>query len=163
MCLQSREDLSLLPYNAWCFCLAYCSRIGENMEQALPNLKELILTSNNIQELVSSTVDVPLCTLINIWSFVSLNFVQMVVSGAQQGDLDPLATMKSLSLLRYLLNKLPFTPKCFNFRSSLEPFSSSVVYSGIQLPTRNITGYMSSIKSHSSVFWTSRRWNWRYD
>jgi len=22
---------------------------------------------------------------------------------------------------------------------------------------------MSSIKSHSSVCWTSRKWNWRYD
>lgn len=31
-----------------------CSRIGENLEHSLPNLKELILTSNNIQELVSS-------------------------------------------------------------------------------------------------------------
>ncbi|XP_077084073.1 U2 small nuclear ribonucleoprotein A' [Siphateles boraxobius] len=51
-------------------------RIGENMEQALPNLKELILTSNNIQEL---------------------------------GDLDPLATVKSLSLLSLLRN--PVTNK----------------------------------------------------
>lgn len=34
-----------------CFC---CSRIGENLEHSLPSLKELILTSNNIQELVSS-------------------------------------------------------------------------------------------------------------
>lgn len=31
----------------------FSSRIGENLEQSLPNLKELILTSNNIQELVS--------------------------------------------------------------------------------------------------------------
>lgn len=30
------------------------SRIGENLEQSLPNLKELVLTSNNIQELVST-------------------------------------------------------------------------------------------------------------
>ncbi|XP_056095545.1 U2 small nuclear ribonucleoprotein A' [Rhinichthys klamathensis goyatoka] len=51
-------------------------RIGENMEQALPNLKELILTSNNIQEL---------------------------------GDLDPLATVKSLTLLSLLRN--PVTNK----------------------------------------------------
>ncbi|XP_067300868.1 U2 small nuclear ribonucleoprotein A' [Pseudorasbora parva] len=51
-------------------------RIGENMEQALPELKELILTSNNIQEL---------------------------------GDLDPLATVKSLSLLSLLRN--PVTNK----------------------------------------------------
>lgn len=29
------------------------SRIGENLEQSLPSLRELILTSNNIQELVS--------------------------------------------------------------------------------------------------------------
>ncbi|RXN20554.1 pro convertase subtilisin kexin type 6 isoform X1 [Labeo rohita] len=60
-------------------------RIGENLEQSLPNLKELILTSNNIQEL---------------------------------GDLDPLATVKSLTLLRnpvtnkkhyrlYVINKIP--------------------------------------------------------
>lgn len=32
----------------------------------------------------------------------------MVVFGAQQGDLDPLATVKSLTLLRYRLNKLLF-------------------------------------------------------
>lgn len=32
-----------------------CSRIGENLEHLLPSLKELILTSNNIQELVSHT------------------------------------------------------------------------------------------------------------
>lgn len=51
-------------------------RIGENLEQALPDLKELILTSNNIQEL---------------------------------GDLDPLATVKSLSLLSLLRN--PVTNK----------------------------------------------------
>ncbi|KAG1936289.1 U2 small nuclear ribonucleoprotein A' [Pimephales promelas] len=51
-------------------------RIGENLEQALPNLKELILTSNNIQEL---------------------------------GDLDPLATVKSLTLLSLLRN--PVTNK----------------------------------------------------
>uniref|UniRef100_A0A674N7V7 Small nuclear ribonucleoprotein polypeptide A' n=1 Tax=Takifugu rubripes TaxID=31033 RepID=A0A674N7V7_TAKRU len=51
-------------------------RIGENLEQALPNLRELILTSNNIQEL---------------------------------GDLDPLATIKTLSLLSLLRN--PVTNK----------------------------------------------------
>lgn len=51
-------------------------RIGENLEQSLPNLKELILTSNNIQEL---------------------------------GDLDPLATVKSLALLSLLRN--PVTNK----------------------------------------------------
>lgn len=33
--------------------LYFFSRIGENLEQSLPNLKELVLTSNNIQELVS--------------------------------------------------------------------------------------------------------------
>ncbi|KAF4111562.1 U2 small nuclear ribonucleoprotein A' [Onychostoma macrolepis] len=51
-------------------------RIGENLEQSLPSLKELILTSNNIQEL---------------------------------GDLDPLATVKSLTLLSLLRN--PVTNK----------------------------------------------------
>ncbi|XP_051575423.1 U2 small nuclear ribonucleoprotein A'-like [Myxocyprinus asiaticus] len=51
-------------------------RIGENLEQSLPNLKELVLTSNNIQEL---------------------------------GDLDPLATVKSLTLLSLLRN--PVTNK----------------------------------------------------
>ncbi|XP_016307681.1 U2 small nuclear ribonucleoprotein A'-like isoform X3 [Sinocyclocheilus anshuiensis] len=51
-------------------------RIGENLEQSLPDLKELILTSNNIQEL---------------------------------GDLDPLASVKSLSLLSLLRN--PVTNK----------------------------------------------------
>ncbi|XP_073692552.1 U2 small nuclear ribonucleoprotein A' isoform X1 [Garra rufa] len=51
-------------------------RIGENLEQSLPCLKELILTSNNIQEL---------------------------------GDLDPLATVKSLTLLSLLRN--PVTNK----------------------------------------------------
>ncbi|XP_066503577.1 U2 small nuclear ribonucleoprotein A' [Hoplias malabaricus] len=51
-------------------------RIGENLEQSLPSLKELILTSNNIQEL---------------------------------GDLDPLATVKTLSLLSLLRN--PVTNK----------------------------------------------------
>ncbi|KAK1798541.1 hypothetical protein P4O66_006839 [Electrophorus voltai] len=51
-------------------------RIGENLEQSLPNLKELILTSNNIQEL---------------------------------GDLDPLASVKTLSLLSLLRN--PVTNK----------------------------------------------------
>lgn len=30
------------------------SRIGENLEQSLPGLTELVLTSNNIQELVSA-------------------------------------------------------------------------------------------------------------
>lgn len=32
----------------------FSSRIGENLEQSLPSLTELILTSNNIQELVSA-------------------------------------------------------------------------------------------------------------
>lgn len=35
------------------------SRIGENLEQSLPNLRELILTSNNIQELVSGAGATP--------------------------------------------------------------------------------------------------------
>lgn len=35
-----------------CF-LFFFSRIGENLEQALPSLTELILTNNNIAELVS--------------------------------------------------------------------------------------------------------------
>ncbi|XP_027137130.1 U2 small nuclear ribonucleoprotein A' [Larimichthys crocea] len=51
-------------------------RIGENLEQSLPSLTELILTSNNIQEL---------------------------------GDLDPLATVKTLTLLSLLRN--PVTNK----------------------------------------------------
>lgn len=51
-------------------------RIGENLEQSLPSLKELILTSNNIQEL---------------------------------GDLDPLASVKTLTLLSLLRN--PVTNK----------------------------------------------------
>ncbi|XP_017555041.1 U2 small nuclear ribonucleoprotein A' isoform X2 [Pygocentrus nattereri] len=51
-------------------------RIGENLEQSLPNLKELVLTSNNIQEL---------------------------------GDLDPLASVKTLTLLSLLRN--PVTNK----------------------------------------------------
>ncbi|KAJ7994720.1 hypothetical protein DPEC_G00252410 [Dallia pectoralis] len=51
-------------------------RVGENLEQALPSLRELILTSNNIQEL---------------------------------GDLDPLASVKSLTLLSLLRN--PVTNK----------------------------------------------------
>ncbi|KAF5906172.1 U2 small nuclear ribonucleoprotein A, partial [Clarias magur] len=51
-------------------------RIGENLEHSLPNLKELILTSNNIQEL---------------------------------GDLDPLASVKTLNLLSLLRN--PVTNK----------------------------------------------------
>nr|XP_060611470.1 U2 small nuclear ribonucleoprotein A' [Anolis sagrei ordinatus] len=52
------------------------SRIGEGLEQSLPNLKELILTNNNIMEL---------------------------------GDLDPLATIKSLTYLSLLRN--PVTNK----------------------------------------------------
>ncbi|XP_076143497.1 U2 small nuclear ribonucleoprotein A' [Alosa pseudoharengus] len=51
-------------------------RIGENLEQSLPSMKELILTNNNIQEL---------------------------------GDLDPLATVKTLTLLSLLRN--PVTNK----------------------------------------------------
>ncbi|XP_030621983.1 U2 small nuclear ribonucleoprotein A' isoform X1 [Chanos chanos] len=51
-------------------------RIGEGLEQSLPNLKELVLTSNNIQEL---------------------------------GDLDPLASVKTLTLLSLLRN--PVTNK----------------------------------------------------
>uniref|UniRef100_A0A3Q4GEA4 Small nuclear ribonucleoprotein polypeptide A' n=1 Tax=Neolamprologus brichardi TaxID=32507 RepID=A0A3Q4GEA4_NEOBR len=51
-------------------------RIGENLEQSLPSLTELILTSNNIQEL---------------------------------GDLDPLASVKTLTLLSLLRN--PVTNK----------------------------------------------------
>ncbi|XP_043099700.1 U2 small nuclear ribonucleoprotein A' [Puntigrus tetrazona] len=51
-------------------------RIGENLEQSLPDLRELVLTSNSIQEL---------------------------------GDLDPLATVKSLTLLSLLRN--PVTNK----------------------------------------------------
>uniref|UniRef100_A0A8B9RMZ9 U2A'/phosphoprotein 32 family A C-terminal domain-containing protein n=1 Tax=Astyanax mexicanus TaxID=7994 RepID=A0A8B9RMZ9_ASTMX len=51
-------------------------RVGENLEQSLPNLKELVLTSNNIQEL---------------------------------GDLDPLASVKTLTLLSLLRN--PVTNK----------------------------------------------------
>lgn len=51
-------------------------RLGENLEQSLPSLKELVLTNNNIQEL---------------------------------GDLDPLATIKTLSLLSLLRN--PVTNK----------------------------------------------------
>lgn len=33
-----------------------CSRIGENLELSLTDLRELVLTSNNIQELVSSKI-----------------------------------------------------------------------------------------------------------
>ncbi|CAJ1048531.1 U2 small nuclear ribonucleoprotein A' [Xyrichtys novacula] len=51
-------------------------RIGENLEQSLPTLKELVLTNNNIQEL---------------------------------GDLDPLASVKTLTLLSLLRN--PVTNK----------------------------------------------------
>ncbi|XP_055010765.1 U2 small nuclear ribonucleoprotein A' [Boleophthalmus pectinirostris] len=51
-------------------------RLGENLEQSLPALRELVLTNNNIQEL---------------------------------GDLDPLATIKTLSLLSLLRN--PVTNK----------------------------------------------------
>ncbi|XP_072321731.1 U2 small nuclear ribonucleoprotein A' [Eucyclogobius newberryi] len=51
-------------------------RLGENLEQSLPAVRELILTNNNIQEL---------------------------------GDLDPLATVKTLSLLSLLRN--PVTNK----------------------------------------------------
>ncbi|XP_061819730.2 U2 small nuclear ribonucleoprotein A' isoform X1 [Nerophis lumbriciformis] len=51
-------------------------RIGENLEQCLPNLRELILTNNSIQEL---------------------------------GDLEPLTTVKTLSLLSLLRN--PVTNK----------------------------------------------------
>ncbi|XP_068596700.1 U2 small nuclear ribonucleoprotein A' isoform X3 [Brachionichthys hirsutus] len=51
-------------------------RLGENLEQSLPNLRELVLTSNNIQDL---------------------------------GDLDPLATVKTLNLLSLLRN--PVTNK----------------------------------------------------
>lgn len=36
-----------------CVLCAPHSRVGENLEQALPSMRELILTSNNIQELVS--------------------------------------------------------------------------------------------------------------
>lgn len=32
-----------------------CSRIGENLEQALPGLRELVLTNNNIQDLVRNS------------------------------------------------------------------------------------------------------------
>ncbi|XP_017297402.1 U2 small nuclear ribonucleoprotein A' [Kryptolebias marmoratus] len=51
-------------------------RIGENLEQALPGLRELVLTNNNIQDL---------------------------------GDLDPLASVKTLTLLSLLRN--PVTNK----------------------------------------------------
>lgn len=34
----------------------FASRVGENLELSLPNMKELILTNNNIQELVSPLV-----------------------------------------------------------------------------------------------------------
>ncbi|XP_034437591.1 U2 small nuclear ribonucleoprotein A' isoform X2 [Hippoglossus hippoglossus] len=51
-------------------------RVGENLEQSLPSLSELVLTNNNIQEL---------------------------------GDLDPLASVKTLSLLSLLRN--PVTNK----------------------------------------------------
>ncbi|XP_071345480.1 U2 small nuclear ribonucleoprotein A' [Trachinotus anak] len=51
-------------------------RIGENLEQSLPGLTELVLTNNNIQEL---------------------------------GDLDPLASVKTLTLLSLLRN--PVTNK----------------------------------------------------
>uniref|UniRef100_A0A672SDD4 U2 small nuclear ribonucleoprotein A'-like n=1 Tax=Sinocyclocheilus grahami TaxID=75366 RepID=A0A672SDD4_SINGR len=78
--LLDLDEGSLKSYGFDCFCLTCCSRFGENLEQSLPNLKELILTSNNIQEL---------------------------------GDLDPLATVKSLTLLRYLLDKqLLYTLYC---------------------------------------------------
>uniref|UniRef100_A0A672SBA6 U2 small nuclear ribonucleoprotein A'-like n=2 Tax=Sinocyclocheilus grahami TaxID=75366 RepID=A0A672SBA6_SINGR len=77
---MKRFKKKLKSYGFDCFCLTCCSRFGENLEQSLPNLKELILTSNNIQEL---------------------------------GDLDPLATVKSLTLLRYLLDKqLLYTLYC---------------------------------------------------
>ncbi len=95
-------------YGFDCFCLARCSRIGENLEQSLPNLMELILTSNNIQELVSPTIDLHSCTIINRSLSFKVWFHWIVVSGSQQGDLDPLATVKSLTLLRYLLNKQLF-------------------------------------------------------
>lgn len=48
--------MSLLAFKCMncCFFFPLTSRIGENLEQSLPNLKELVLTSNNIQELVST-------------------------------------------------------------------------------------------------------------
>lgn len=47
--------------------LFFLSRIGENLQESLPELKSLILTNNHIQEL---------------------------------GDIDPLSTVKTLSVLR---------------------------------------------------------------
>ncbi|KAA8578861.1 hypothetical protein FQN60_011475, partial [Etheostoma spectabile] len=58
------------------FMKCFSSRIGENLEQSLQSLTELVLTSNNIQEL---------------------------------GDLDPLASVKTLTLLSLLRN--PVTNK----------------------------------------------------
>lgn len=47
--------------------VSFVSRIGENLQESLPNLQSLILTNNHIQEL---------------------------------GDIDPLSTVKTLSVLR---------------------------------------------------------------
>lgn len=67
--LLKRLKTLLLNNNRLC-------RIGENLEQSLPNLRELVLTNNSIQEL---------------------------------GDLDPLATVKSLTFLSLVRN--PVTNK----------------------------------------------------
>lgn len=43
----------------------FYSRFGENLEQSLPNLRELILTSNNIQELVRKAASHTFIQLMN--------------------------------------------------------------------------------------------------
>lgn len=62
-CLNEAPSLFKLVTISWpaSMCLlalncmkCFSSRIGENLEQSLPSLKELVLTSNNIQELVST-------------------------------------------------------------------------------------------------------------
>lgn len=93
------------------FLMCWCSRLGDNLEQCLPGLRELVLTNNNIQELVSAPSPTPLWERATT-KFQGLKMTNLPVSFCVvslpplycplQGDLDPLASVKTLTLLRYV-------------------------------------------------------------
>ena len=112
---------NFVVYVVWIFEFR-SSRFGENLEHALPSLTELILTSNNIQELVGDDCfhhDIKTALFISVeyastfycnrhliivlrTKTVTYYLIEPFVD-LLQGDLDPLATVKTLTLLRYVI------------------------------------------------------------
>lgn len=81
-----------IPFTACCSCNVFYSRIGAGLGDYLPQLETLVLTHNNLEELVTGicnacTMHSPDSSLLNI-----------------QKDLDPLASISTLKNLRYFIS-----------------------------------------------------------